>query len=59
MSNSQPDIKEAVERLATRTDLNKSTIRNLLERGWTWEEKINETPRFVHPIAQVMRTVKQ
>lgn len=44
---------KAVWALSKKTGLRFQTVRNLLVNGWSYEEKIDCVPRWVHPSAQL------
>lgn len=39
----------AIAELIVKSGLSYSTVRELLDKGWTWEETITEPMRWVHP----------
>lgn len=43
----------AVEEMALKTGLRKTTVEDLLSKGWGYQETLGEPPRWVHPFHQL------
>lgn len=47
--------EKAIQEVSTRTGLSHSTVEDLLMKGWTYEEKIDEPPKWLHPMFRVKK----
>lgn len=43
----------AVWAITKKTGLRYNTVHNLLRNGWTYEEALDQPPRWIHPIARM------
>lgn len=46
-------LNSLVEGLVTKTNLKKDTIRDLLEKGWSFHQELGKTDRWMGPMDRV------
>lgn len=51
----KPTKAEILAELAERTGLHRDTVKDLMKKGWTYNESIDEPASFIHPLAQMRR----
>lgn len=41
--------------ISEKTNLSIETVRELLERGWSYEEMLDAPPRWIHPVVKTQK----